>query len=194
MNSSEFSTLTATRDTAHDRDRIRVTEEIIQVAPKGALLFAAPQPFGADVRLKGDGFGNLRATSVIQPNQRYTSVSLESTATADALAAASGPIPQDIRTTYLQLPGDLPSRIKQLADQQTAGRSSPFLKAAALEAYLRDDSLRSGNPATPTRPGWRRLLPIRSQAGLLRLHVIVHGSHAPFAGYPVPGCGRLRAG
>ena len=38
--------------------------------------------------------------------------------------------------TYLQLPSDLPSRIRDLAVAVTAGHSSPYAKAKALEAYL----------------------------------------------------------
>lgn len=136
-NSSIFSTLTALRDTGQDRDRLQIAQEITVVKPAGALLFAAPLPLGASVGLKGDGFGDLRATAVITPNQHYTAASLESTATAEVLAAANGAIPSDVRDAFLQLPPDLPSRIKQLAQQQTAGKASAFDKAEALEAFIR---------------------------------------------------------
>ena len=39
--------------------------------------------------------------------------------------------------TYLQLPPDLPARIRELAEQVTAGHNSPYAKATALETYLR---------------------------------------------------------
>jgi Transglutaminase-like superfamily/Domain of unknown function (DUF4129) len=107
------------------------------VKPAGALLFAAPLPLGASVGLKGDGFGDLRATAVVAAGQHYTSASLESTATAEVLAAANGPVPSDVRDAFLQLPSDLPPRIKQLAQQQTAGKSNAFDKADALETFLR---------------------------------------------------------
>jgi transglutaminase-like putative cysteine protease len=136
-NRSIYSTLTALRDTAQDHDRVQIAQEITAVKPAGALLFAAPQPLGASVGLKGDGFGDLRATSVIAPGQHYTSASLESTATAEVLAATNGAIPADVRDAFLQLPPDVPPRIKQLAQQQTAGQTSAFDKAEALEAFLR---------------------------------------------------------
>ncbi|HLY64397.1 MAG TPA: transglutaminase domain-containing protein, partial [Chloroflexota bacterium] len=136
-NTTEYSTLTAAQQTARDRERAQIAQDITMVKPAGALLFAAPQPLGASVALKGDGLGDLRATTTIRPNQVYTSASLESTATAESLAAATGPIPADIRDAYLQLPADMPARIKQLAQQQTAGKASAFDKATALEAFIR---------------------------------------------------------
>jgi hypothetical protein len=137
MGSNEFSTLTAAQETSRDRDRRQIAEEIIAVKPQGALLFAAPQPLGASVRLRGDGFGSLRATQEIQPNQLYTSAAMESFATAEALASASGPIPPNVAQAFLELPPDMPPRIRQLAEQQTAGKRTAFDKAVALETFLR---------------------------------------------------------
>src|SRR5207248_8855892 len=92
-NNSIYSTLTALRDTGRDRERLQIAQDITIVKPSGALLFAAPLPLGASVGLKGDGFGDLRATTNINPNQQYTAASLESTATAESLAAAAGSVP-----------------------------------------------------------------------------------------------------
>jgi transglutaminase-like putative cysteine protease len=148
-NGNEFSTLTALQETGRDRDRKQIAEDVIAVRPAGALLFAPPQPLGASVRLRGDGFGDLRATQVVQANQAYTSASLESVATAEALAGASGAIPADVRQQFLQLPADMPARIKQLAEQQTAGKASAFDKAVALEAFLKTFPLDTETPPPP---------------------------------------------
>ena len=148
-NGSDFSTLTGLQETSRDRDRHQIAEDVTAVRPAGALLFAPPQPLGASVRLKGDGFGDLRATSVIQPNQSYTSAALESQATAESLAAANGPIPADITQAFLQLPGDLPARIKQLAQDQTATKQTPFQKAEALEAFVRTYPFDTETPPLP---------------------------------------------
>jgi transglutaminase-like putative cysteine protease len=147
-NNSDFSTLTA-QETAKDKDRRQIGEEITAVRPAGALLFGAPQPVGASVRLRGDGFGDLRATQVVQPNQSYTSASLESIATIEELQAAVGPIPADVQQTYLQLPDDMPSRIRDLAQQQTAGKNTAFDKAVALEAYVRTIPYNTETPLPP---------------------------------------------
>jgi len=147
--SSDFSTLTAAQETSRDRDRKQIAEDVTAVRPAGALLFAAPQPLGASLRLKGDGFGDLRATQVIQPNQLYTSAALESLATAEALASANGPMPASVGQAFLQLPPDLPPRIKQLAEQQTAGRGTAFDKAVALEAFLRTFPFDTETPPPP---------------------------------------------
>jgi hypothetical protein len=45
--------------------------------------------------------------------------------------------PQEITEAYLQLPPNLPQKIKQLAEQITAGLDNPYAKAAAIEQYLR---------------------------------------------------------
>jgi len=132
-----FVTATGANQTAHDRDRQRVSEQVTALRPKGALLFAAPQPVGASLPLQGDGLGDLRATSVPLPGQTYTSTSLESTASTDALLAASGSIPQAISSVYLQLPSDMPARVKALAQREVRGASSEYDKATAIESYLR---------------------------------------------------------
>ena len=43
--------------------------------------------------------------------------------------------------TYLQLPADLPPRIRELADAVTSGYTSPYAKARALETYLKTQFL-----------------------------------------------------
>src|SRR5713226_150785 len=148
-NTNEFSTLTAAQETSRDRDRKQIAEDIIAVRPAGALVFAAPQPLGASLRLRGDGFGSLRATQEIQPNQLYTAAALESLATAEALASANGPIPSAVAQPFLQLPPDMPPRIKQLAEQQTAGRTTAFDKAVALETFLRTFPFDTETPPPP---------------------------------------------
>jgi transglutaminase-like putative cysteine protease len=148
-NSNEFSTLTGQQETSRDRDRKQIAEDIIAVRPAGALLFAPPQPLGASVRLKGDGFGDLRATASVQPNQLYTSAALESVATAETLAATTGPIPPSVSQPFMELPPDLPARIKQLAEQQTAGKLTAFDKATALETYLRTFTFDTETPPPP---------------------------------------------
>jgi transglutaminase-like putative cysteine protease len=45
--------------------------------------------------------------------------------------------PQEITEAYLQLPPNLPQKIKQLAEQITVGLEYPYDKAAAIEQYLR---------------------------------------------------------
>ncbi|MHB8619791.1 MAG: DUF4129 domain-containing transglutaminase family protein [Chloroflexota bacterium] len=148
-NSSPFATLTASRDTARDRSRRQIAQRIVQVLPKGALLFAAPQPLGASIGLRGDGFGDLRATRVVHPNEVYTSASLESTATVEDLQAAGGPIPTAVRAPFLQLPSGVPSRVKQLAETVTSGHATAFDKATALQNYIRTFPYDVNIPAPP---------------------------------------------
>jgi transglutaminase-like putative cysteine protease len=48
---------------------------------------------------------------------------------------------------YLQLPGDLPQRVRDLAEEVTAGALTPYDKAAALEEYLRSYGINLRIPA-----------------------------------------------
>jgi transglutaminase-like putative cysteine protease len=45
--------------------------------------------------------------------------------------------PQEITEAYLQLPQNLPQKIKQLTEQITVGLDNPYAKAKAIEQYLR---------------------------------------------------------
>jgi hypothetical protein len=45
--------------------------------------------------------------------------------------------PQEITEAYLQLPPNLPQKIKQLAERITDGLDNPYAKATAIEHYLR---------------------------------------------------------
>src|SRR5262249_36808620 len=56
-----------------------------------------------------------------------------------ALSAATWAdvIPEEFRSRYLQLPGNLDPRVTQLSNQITAKGTSPLQKASLLEAYLK---------------------------------------------------------
>jgi transglutaminase-like putative cysteine protease len=56
---------------------------------------------------------------------------------AGELRAATGPAPEWARARYLDLPDDLPERIRQTAALVTAGETTPYDKARALERSLR---------------------------------------------------------
>ena len=71
--------------------------------------------------------------SSISPVAAYSWASDIPSYSADQLDAAR--VSQD--PTYLQLPSNLPSRVRALAAEVTDGQVSPVAKAKALEAYLR---------------------------------------------------------
>lgn len=59
------------------------------------------------------------------------------TPTIEDLRAASTEYPDEIRGRYLQLPPELPERVKELAHQITSNETTAYDKAKAIERYLR---------------------------------------------------------
>lgn len=61
--------------------------------------------------------------------------------------------PAEIRAAYLQIPDSLPQRVKELASAITSQASSPYDKAALVEAYLKNHYTYSLKEAVVPRPG-----------------------------------------
>ena len=57
--------------------------------------------------------------------------------------------PQQIRQYYLQLPDDLPARVRNLAFEITVNQTNPYDQAAAIETYLRQYPYTLDVPAPP---------------------------------------------
>ncbi len=58
--------------------------------------------------------------------------------TREELIAAGTDYPETIRSTYLQLPPEVPQRVRALASRISAGGGSAFEKAARVQEYLRN--------------------------------------------------------
>ncbi|GAB7387786.1 DUF4129 domain-containing transglutaminase family protein [Bacillaceae bacterium] len=56
---------------------------------------------------------------------------------AEKLQAAGNTYPPEVLQRYLQLPGTLPERVRELAREVTKGAGGPYGKAKAIEDYLR---------------------------------------------------------
>jgi hypothetical protein len=65
------------------------------------------------------------------------------------LAAAGYDYPAWIADRYLQLPTELPVRVQELAAEITAGKTSPYDRAKAIEAYVRQIQYTLALPAPP---------------------------------------------
>jgi transglutaminase-like putative cysteine protease len=59
--------------------------------------------------------------------------------TPTELGTATPTLPQSITERYLALPDGFPSSVVQLAEKVTAGATTPYAKAKALQDYLRDN-------------------------------------------------------
>ena len=73
----------------------------------------------------------------VKDGQTYTLTSAVSVAPAEALREAGTDYPAWVMNRYVQLPVELPQRVRDLAADLTAGADTPYDKAKAIEEYLR---------------------------------------------------------
>lgn len=107
------------------------------VAPHGEALFAVNAPVwaseGAALHLTlPDASASLAGSISV-----YDVTSWAASASREQLMAASTVYPAEISSTYLQLPPDLPQRVRGLAARVTAGAATPYDRAVRLQTYLR---------------------------------------------------------
>jgi transglutaminase-like putative cysteine protease len=96
--------------------------------PGGARRVNIPPPL--DISM-------LYSRSRLKEGDTYTVVSAVTKADLESLRSAGDAYPDWVRDRYLQLPEDLPQRIRDLAMQITAPYDNALDKAQALEGYLR---------------------------------------------------------
>ncbi|HSV85410.1 MAG TPA: transglutaminase domain-containing protein [Levilinea sp.] len=117
--------------------RYRLEQEFDIVAAHDGALFAVnfPAATGAGVTLvaaQGDG-----STLVAGEASRYTVISLATRVTASALRHAGTDYPPAIVADFLQLPANLPERVRSMAARLARAHDTPFQKAIAVQDYLR---------------------------------------------------------
>ena len=103
-----------------------------ELLPAGALP-TAQHLRSVDVSMTYFPFSETLSTDVGLP--RY---GMQSRVPSFALSQRVNAAPVAIRT-YLQLPAQLPPRVRELAEQITRGESTPYLKARLLQAYLQEE-------------------------------------------------------
>ena len=95
------------------------------------LLIAEALPPQADVVSVRNADGRVK------PGQAYQLTSSVSLATPAQLSQAGEDYPTWALVKYTQLPSDFPPRVRELAERLTAGVSTPYGKAKAIESHLR---------------------------------------------------------
>ena len=136
--------------------RAPLTQTYFVVEPAGNLLFAAYQPAKVIIPAwayvyeipgpEGEGRpviepSQLYARRYLDEGSRYKVVSLISAATEDMLRSAGTEYPEWVLSRYLQLPPELPERVRELAQSVAPPESSPYERATAIERYLRSNYL-----------------------------------------------------
>ena len=112
-------------------------------------LYAANAPLSVDhpVRAWWRAAGDL--AQLEGSADRYTAISLPSEPTISDMRAAPATLPPDLEKRYLALPGTIPQRVRDLAQQVTAGAETEYDRAKAIEGYLRTYTYTLDLPAPP---------------------------------------------
>ena len=135
------SPLRARRGDTHGTEMPSPGQELDQwfelATPTGELRYAVNQPLSLDkayTRQERSG-GDLAAITLASP--RYHVTSWVATPTIAQLRAAPTETPDWLSKRYLQLPS-MPPRVAELSRQITARAETPYDRAKAIEAYLRN--------------------------------------------------------
>jgi hypothetical protein len=118
--------------------RILLEQTMRPVAQDSTYLFAAGDPVAVNLssevarRSPDDLFGILLGST-----GSYEARSLISVADEQSLRAERYGYPNWVRQRFLDLPPDIPSRVKELALQLTASAPTPYDRVRAIEQYLR---------------------------------------------------------
>lgn len=117
--------------------RYLLRQEFELAARHTTNLFSVNDPVqaGVDVVLRetqADASRLLEGTA-----SKYQVVSAATQVTSTQLETASTVYPNEIRAAYLQLPDELPSRVRRLAERVVSGANTPYQKAVRIQNYLR---------------------------------------------------------
>lgn len=126
-----------------DADRTVFDQQIRILALRQLWVPAAyePQAIDADADLRYDETsGTLIVGNELNDSDglSYRVTSALPVLDPAALATASTDIPTSIAETYLGLPDDFPTEVRQLAESITAGAESTYEKAVLLQSHFRD--------------------------------------------------------
>ena len=119
---------------------------VVQANRRGAEIAGVDvqrtDPFPAD-------FSSIRPATAIIRGLQYTILSSVSKASVEQLRAASSDLPGWAKDEYLQLPGNVPERVRSLALEWTQASTNTMDRALAIEARLRDYQYDTNIPAPP---------------------------------------------
>jgi len=158
-----------------------ITQTITTYYPSSGVLFAAGQPLQAALPVVAEvsyavesdvttptplpenaededlpvpmDISMMVSRSRLREGDTYSIVSAVTMADMESLRAAGAAYPQWVQDRYLQLPENLPQRIRDLALQIAAPYTNAFDKVTALERYLRVE-LPYNDQIPPPPPGW----------------------------------------
>lgn len=123
-----------------------ITQTVTNYLPNSSFLYAAPEVIAADrqaivdAHFDEDGrplVTSLRARFILRQGDQYQVTSRVSVADATSLRNAATTYPAWVQERYFQLPDTITPETIGLAQELTAGLSTPYDKAIAVRDYLR---------------------------------------------------------
>ena len=121
--------------------RATVQQTFYVEAEQPSAIFAAGQPevVWSDGGVATDELGAVRTPSTLSEGTVYSVVSSRGSAPPGLLRMLPREAPPEQIERYLQLPDDLPERVRDLAREVTAGATNDFDRVKAIEGYLSDN-------------------------------------------------------
>ncbi len=139
--------------------REELEQSVTVLASQSNLVFAADTPVRVSIptlfewRQGQDDLAALRLTGMLRKGQQYTVTSAVSIASEAELRGAGEGYPPTIQR-YLQLPPELPQRVRSAAIELTSAAPSPYDKARAIEGFLRSMPYETRVPPPPDGRDW----------------------------------------
>lgn len=109
----------------------------------------SPVPASTSARVAPLNVSILESRRPFKVGETFTAVSSLSVADVNSLRNAGTDYPAWVRERYLQIPDDLPQRVRDLAAQITEGKDNPYDSVSAIESYLRKIKYDEQIPAPP---------------------------------------------
>lgn len=141
-----------------------VTQTIRVLQPGTTQLHGVPQPIQVSLPARAQyspvpettesGVAPLNVSTIhsrrpLDTGDTYTVISSVSMADVKSLQDAGTDYPSWVKEKYLQLPDDLPKRVRDLAAKIAADRDNPYNKVSAIRDYLRQIEYDETIPAPP---------------------------------------------
>jgi len=126
------------------RERKDVPADVIVDSP-GNVMLSIGQPLQSSIDGRADfvnggaavDITDLHAKKDLKRGDEYNTLGSISVASEEKLRAAPGDYPEYVKSRYLQLPAELPQRVRDLASQVANGEANAYDKARAIEDMLR---------------------------------------------------------
>jgi transglutaminase-like putative cysteine protease len=121
---------------------VSITQFVELIPPRADLVYAVNQPITVSTPYRvqamgAEDYSSLSFRDLSLGAIRYTVRSLVPKLGEEDLRATPTLYPTWVAKRYLALPSSLPQRVVDLAKQLTAGATTPYDKATAIQGYLR---------------------------------------------------------